>query len=91
MTGAPPACTIKSSAASPTIEDGQQIAITRPQTCEAAPACTHSIQLSTTVTTAVAHFNSYTWTSEMGTEVRPTQSLTCGCTPVERVFFEVYS
>ncbi|XXG98046.1 Histone transcription regulator 3 [Hypoxylon texense] len=69
VSGEPPACTIKSSSASPTIEDGQQIAITRPQTCEAAPACTHSIQLSTTVTTAVAHFNSYTWTSEMGTEI----------------------
>ncbi|KAI0160850.1 hypothetical protein GGR52DRAFT_149092 [Hypoxylon sp. FL1284] len=67
--GEAPACTVKSTEASPTIQDGQQIAITRPQTCEAAPACTHSIQLSTTVTTAVAHFNSYTWTSEMGAEV----------------------
>ncbi|KAI1767781.1 hypothetical protein GGR53DRAFT_463042 [Hypoxylon sp. FL1150] len=67
--GSPPACTVRSSSASPTIQDGQQIAITRPQSCEAAPACTHSITLSTTVSTAVAHFKSYSYTSETGTEV----------------------
>lgn len=66
-----PSCTVKkeSISATPTKQSGKQIAVTRPQTCEASPACTHSIQLSYSFTAAVANFFAYTWTDEIGTEV----------------------
>ncbi|KAI1415457.1 hypothetical protein F5Y13DRAFT_207196 [Hypoxylon sp. FL1857] len=67
--GEPPECKLIRYDSTPTIEDGTQIAITRPQTCEAEPACTHSITQSHTVSTAVSHFQSYTWTTELGVDV----------------------
>ncbi|KAI0110293.1 hypothetical protein F4814DRAFT_398637 [Daldinia grandis] len=69
VSGDAPNCTIKSYDATPTVEDGQQIAVTRPQTCEAPPTCTHSITLSKMVSTAVSHFQSYSWTTEEGVDV----------------------
>ncbi len=72
-----PSCTIKRSySATPTIQDGKQIAITRPQTCEAPPACTHSITQSSMVSTALAHFQSYSWTTEEGVDVSPANPFT---------------
>ncbi|KAI1377013.1 hypothetical protein F4677DRAFT_459383 [Hypoxylon crocopeplum] len=69
-TGDVPDCKVKKTySATPTIEDGRQIAITRPQTCEAPPACTHSITQSSMVSTAIAHFLTYTWTTEEGVEI----------------------
>ncbi|KAI2611912.1 hypothetical protein GGR54DRAFT_632717 [Hypoxylon sp. NC1633] len=68
--GNPPSCIVKNSySATPTIQDGKQIAVTRPQTCEAPPACTHSITQSRMFSTAIAHFQSFTWTTEEGVEV----------------------
>ncbi|KAK6958471.1 hypothetical protein Daesc_001272 [Daldinia eschscholtzii] len=65
-----PSCTIKSYDATPTVEDGVQIAVTRPQTCEAPPTCTHSITQSKMVGTAVSHFQSYSWTTEEGVDIK---------------------
>ncbi|KAI1467664.1 uncharacterized protein F4812DRAFT_459768 [Daldinia caldariorum] len=65
-----PSCTVKSYDATPTVEDGVQIAVTRPQTCEAPPACTHSITQSKMVGTAVSHFQSFSWTTEEGVDVK---------------------
>ncbi|KAI1382934.1 uncharacterized protein F4822DRAFT_440697 [Hypoxylon trugodes] len=68
--GDPPTCTVKKLySSSPTVEDGEQIAVTRPQTCEAPPACTHSITQSRQISTAVSHFQSFSWTTEEGIDV----------------------
>ncbi|KAI1205209.1 uncharacterized protein F4807DRAFT_464866 [Annulohypoxylon truncatum] len=68
-TGEAPKCSIVNSYSStPTVEDGPQIGITRSQGCEAPPACSHSVSESQSFSTAVSHFQSYTWTSETGFE-----------------------
>ncbi|KAI1441898.1 hypothetical protein F5Y02DRAFT_421586 [Annulohypoxylon stygium] len=71
-TGDAPKCSVvKSSSYSstPTIENGPQIGITRPQGCEAAPACIHSVTNSQSFSTAVANYHTYTWTTETGFQV----------------------
>ncbi|OTB01680.1 hypothetical protein M426DRAFT_14295 [Hypoxylon sp. CI-4A] len=67
---APPNCKVKQTySATPTIQDGVQIAVTRPQTCEASPACSHSISEGHMVQTAVSTFQSFTWTTDEGVDV----------------------
>ncbi|KAI1456366.1 hypothetical protein F4805DRAFT_229187 [Annulohypoxylon moriforme] len=69
--GAPKCSLIRGTFSStPTVEEGPQVGVTRPQGCEAAPACTHSVTESQTFSTAVTHFQSYTWTTETGFEAR---------------------
>ncbi|OTA55577.1 hypothetical protein K449DRAFT_452470 [Hypoxylon sp. EC38] len=67
--GVAPECKLTRLETTPTIEAGTQIAITRPQTCEAEPACTHSITQSHSIGAAVSHSQSYTWTTETGVSV----------------------
>ncbi|KAI2472655.1 hypothetical protein F4781DRAFT_317377 [Annulohypoxylon bovei var. microspora] len=68
--GDAPTCSLLNTYSStPTIEDGTQIGITRSQSCEVPPACTHSISQSQSFSTAVSHFQSYTWTTEEGFDV----------------------
>ncbi|KAI1102752.1 hypothetical protein F4804DRAFT_353475 [Jackrogersella minutella] len=69
VTGDAPKCSLISHDSTPTVEDGTQVAVTLPQTCEAPPACTHSITQSRSFSTAISHFSSYTWTTEEGFDV----------------------
>ncbi|KAI0139878.1 hypothetical protein F4776DRAFT_662018 [Hypoxylon sp. NC0597] len=70
VNGDAPECKITKFDSTPTIESGTQIAITRPQTCEAEPACTHSVTHSHSVSAALSHSQSYTWTTQVGVEIR---------------------
>ncbi|KAI8962992.1 hypothetical protein F5Y11DRAFT_347018 [Daldinia sp. FL1419] len=69
LSGDAPNCTVKSYSPSPTVEDGLQIAVTRPQTCEAPPTCTHMISESQMISTAVSQSQSYSWTTQEGVDV----------------------
>ncbi|KAI0834399.1 hypothetical protein F5Y06DRAFT_306819 [Hypoxylon sp. FL0890] len=83
--GDPPACKVIKYDTYPTIEDGAQIAITRPQTCEAEPACSHSITQSHMVSAAVSRSQSYTWTTEAGVDV----SIDAGVEFIEDIKFHL--
>ncbi|KAI0380578.1 hypothetical protein F5Y04DRAFT_289286 [Hypomontagnella monticulosa] len=68
--GDPPSCTVRNVYNDvPTVTNGEQIAITNPQTCEAPPTCTHTISNSRMIATAISHTQSYTWTTSTGTDV----------------------
>ncbi|KAI2617673.1 hypothetical protein GGS26DRAFT_596224 [Hypomontagnella submonticulosa] len=69
--GVAPNCTIKRKYNDrPTRTNGQQFAVTKPQTCEAPPTCTHSISNSRMVSTTISHSQSYSWTTTDGTDIR---------------------
>ncbi|KAI1133991.1 hypothetical protein F5Y05DRAFT_423000 [Hypoxylon sp. FL0543] len=64
-----PDCAVRGYATEATIQNGRQIAITKPQTCEADPSCTHSISQSYSIGVAVSSSQSYTWTTDRGYDV----------------------